>query len=130
MTKTTTNGKKSKTFKELYDYQIENQNILFRKKCYEGFKGHGTNAAPAEDISLFSFHIQQLMSEIGEVLSSDKRWKNIRNSEFDCKNKLEEIADCFMVLMNVAMFSGFEAKDVEDAIANKMQKVRQRFIDE
>ena len=74
-----------------------------------------------------SYHIQQLMSEIGEVLDADKRWKNFRNQKYDENAKLEEIADCFIVMMNIAMFSGFDGSQLIEAIEKKLHKVSERI---
>ena len=74
-----------------------------------------------------SYHVQQLMSEIGEVLDADKRWKNFRNQKYDENAKLEEIADCFIVLMNIAMFSGFDGNRLYDAIEKKINEVSERI---
>lgn len=74
-----------------------------------------------------SYHIQQLMSEIGEVLDADKRWKNFRNQKYDKDAKLEEIADCFIVLMNIAMFSEFSGFELAKAIDKKLNKVSERI---
>ncbi len=67
------------------------------------------------------------MSEIGEVLNADKRWKNFRNDKYDRKAKVEELADCFIVLMNVAMFSGVDAVELGDAIDEKLDVVSKRI---
>ena len=82
---------------------------------------------PCDDVSLSSYHIQQLMSEIGEVLECDKRWKNYRNDKFDKDAKLEELADCFIELLNIAMFSDFSAKELSQAIENKIEIVKGRI---
>ena len=112
------------TFEELYKMQIENQSLLIDNGKYDGIN---QLSLPADNVSLSSYHIQQLVSEIGEVLAADKRWKNIRNDKYDRNNKLEDIADCFIVLMNVAIFSGFNSDDMEKEIANKLQIVNARF---
>lgn len=106
MMKTQTNGKKTSkqctckcaqntTLEKLYNAQLLNQRLLFIKGAYDNFKQDATKAVPCDDISLSSYHIQQLMSEIGEVLECDKKWKNYRNDKFDKDAKLEELADCF-----------------------------------
>ena len=84
---------------------------------------------PVDDVGLASYHVQQLMSEIGEVLEADKRWKSHRNDKNDKDGKLEELADCFIVLMNMVMFSGFDGNDLEEAIEKKLKKVSDRFED-
>lgn len=82
---------------------------------------------PVDDVKLTSYHVQQLMSEIGEVLDADKRWKNFRNEKYDRGGKCEEIADCFIVLMNIAMFSGLTAEELENIIYKKMKVFRERI---
>lgn len=115
------------TLKALYNAQLLNQRLLFIKGAYDDIKSKETKDVPCDDIKLASYHVQQLMSEIGEVLESDKRWKNYRNDKYDREHKLEELADCFIVLMNIAMFSDFHAKELTDAILNKIMIVKGRI---
>ena len=118
----------NKSLKQLFDVQVKNQNELIRRGAYDRFTLPEKLAqkAPIDDVSLSSYHIQQLISEIGEVLEADKRWKSHRNDKYDKDNKLEEIADCFIVLMNVAMFSGFDGDDLTDMIEKKLDIVSKR----
>lgn len=81
---------------------------------------------PFDDVKISSYHIQQLISEIGEVLSADKRWKNFRNEKYDKENKLEEIADCFIVLMNISMFSGISYDMLLKKLNEKVEIVKER----
>lgn len=131
-------GKKSKPFYQrispegvpfcnLFWQQQENQMKMLQDGMYDNFKSEGTTAIPVDDVKLMSYHIQQLMSEVGEVLNADKRWKNFRNQEYDENHKLEEIADCFIVMMNIAMFSGFDGSEVVDAIERKLNEVSERI---
>lgn len=117
-------GKTSKefTFQELFEVQRSFQNLLLNKGVYERFKNEDTKAAPTDDINLVSYHIQQLISEIGEVLTADKRWKSHRNVEYDKQEKLKEIADCFIVLMNIALFSDFNGDEIVNAIMSKVKE--------
>lgn len=112
-----------RTFSGIYKKQIDFQNEVIKKAPYD----FAVNNLPEDNVKGFSFHMQQLMSEIGEVLSSDKRWKNYRNDKLDLENKKEEIADCFIVLMNVAIFSGLSAEELEKAIVDKIDKNEQRI---
>lgn len=104
-----------------------NQIKMLNDGKYDIFKSENTDMIPIDDVKLMSYHIQQLMSEIGEVLDADKRWKNFRNQKYDKDAKLEEIADCFIVLMNIAMFSGFDGIQLTDAIVNKLNEVSERI---
>jgi NTP pyrophosphatase (non-canonical NTP hydrolase) len=123
------------SFEEIYDTQMSNQEMMLRCNKYDSFsdecKGCGKyTKMPHDDVRLASYHIQQLMSEVGEVLDADKRWKNFRNEKYDRESKLEEIADCFIVLMNIAMFSGFSGHEVASAILKKIDVVCGRILKE
>ena len=107
-----------KTFEGIYKQQIEFQKAMIQKHPYE----FSVQNIPEDNPHVCSQQIQQLISEIGEVLSADKRWKNFRNEKLDFENKKEEIADCFIVLMNIAIYSGLSPKDLEASICNKMEK--------
>lgn len=115
------------TLQDLFERQKANQEIMLQNGMYDKFKNESTTLIPVDDVKLMSYHIQQLVSEIGEILNADKRWKNFRNERYDEKEKLEEIADCFIVLMNIAMFSGFDGIQLSDAILDKLNKVSDRI---
>lgn len=112
-------------FNDLYDRQVKIQSRMVDNGMYDGIDRD--LVIPQDIPSLTSYHVQQLVSEIGEVLEADKRWKNFRNDKYDRDAKLDEIADCFIVLMNIAMFSGFSAEEVAKAIYLKQLKVNQRI---
>lgn len=116
------------TFNAIFDYQMKNQSIMLSKGMYDNFIDFDVGL-PIDSPRLSSYHVQQLISEIGEVLDADKRWKNFRNDKYDKENKAEELADCFIVLMNICMYSGLGAKDVEKAITKKLNIVTDRIID-
>lgn len=121
--------------KELFEKQAANQEKLLANGSYNRLMefenaidcAKGRKSIPFDDTKLFSYHIQQLMSEIGEVLESDKRWKNFRNDKFDIEGKKLEIADCFIVLMNIAMFSGISGEELEEVINEKIEIVKERL---
>lgn len=119
-------NKDNLTLQDLFNKQKANQSKMLQVGMYNAFKSEGTYSIPVDDVKLMSYHIQQLMSEIGEVLDADKRWKNLRNRKYDENAKLEEIADCFIVMMNIAMFSGFDGNQLVDAIDKKLTKVSER----
>lgn len=116
-------------FTKLFKCQVLNQLDLIKKGCYKGIDDTlvSDQEVPCDKPRLVSYHIQQLISEIGEVLDADKRWKSFRNNKYDKNAKLEEIADCFIVLMNIAMFSGFSAEQILDAINTKLTIVKDRI---
>ena len=115
------------TLQDLFNKQMTNQSKMLQDGMYDMLKSESTRSIPVDDVKLMSYHIQQLVSEIGEVLDADKRWKNFRNQKYDENDKLEEIADCFIVMMNVAMFSGFDGNQLVDAIYNKLTKISERI---
>ena len=115
------------TLQQLFNTQLVTQDKLIHKGVYDRFKDEHTVTVPVDDVGLASYHVQQLVSEIGEVLGADKRWKSHRNDKYDKEEKLEEIADCFVVLMNVAMFSGFSGEDLASAIEEKLNVVSDRL---
>ena len=115
------------TLQDLFNRQMANQSKMLQDRMYDMFKSESTHSIPVDDVRLMSYHIQQLMSEIGEVLDADKRWKNFRNQKYDESAKLEEIADCFIVMMNIVMFSGFDGNQLVDAIDKKLTKVSERI---
>lgn len=114
----------SATIKDIYEMQAQNQMIMLSRGMYGKER---LNILPIDDVQLCSYHIQQLMSEVGEVLDADKRWKNFRNEKYDKEAKAEEIADCFIVLLNIAMFSGIDSKQLDDMVCNKIKKVEERI---
>ena len=123
------NGKMNNlvSFQNLFNRQKANQIRMLQVGMYDSFKSKSTKTAPVDDIKLMSYHVHQLMSEIGEVLDADKRWKNFRNQKYDENAKLEEIADCFIVMMNIVMFSGFDGNQLVDAIDKKLTKISERI---
>lgn len=126
----TTNGKMKSnnvTLQQLFNHQKENQQKMLDSGVYAEYRQRGTSCVPVDDVGLASYHIQHLISEIGEVLEADKRWKSHRNDKCDKHKKLDEIADCFIVLMNVAMFSGFNEDELADAIEKKLNIVSERL---
>jgi NTP pyrophosphatase (non-canonical NTP hydrolase) len=77
---------------------------------------------PSDQINLYQYHMLALLEEVGELLKSDKRWKTLRNSHYNKEEKLDEIADVFITLLNVAMYSDVDANQLAVAIQTKIQK--------
>lgn len=123
----------SKSFQELYELQRKNQQDMIKAGMYDDYVDFVTKSEkeiPFDHPKLASYHIQQLVSEIGEVLEADKRWKNIRNGKYNKQNKLDEISDCMIVLLNIAMFSGYTDEELFNAIESKIKVVSNRIQDE
>lgn len=122
----------SKSLEELFEVQGEIQREMHKQGMYTGFVSSelsdeiAMTGLPIDSPTLSSYHIQHLMSEIGEVLDADKRWKNFRNEKYDKAAKAEELADCFIVLMNICMYSDINAGELELAIMDKQNTVKDR----
>lgn len=108
--------------KNFYKDQILFQNEVIKRFGYKEL--NKDDKLPIDNVSVSSYHLLALAEEVGELIKSDKRWKNFRNTHFDKQNKLEEIADCFIVLMNVCIFSGISADEFEESI---MKKIKENF---
>lgn len=122
------NGKTNNlTLNDLFVQQMMNQDKMLQDGMYDDYKMNDTECVPVDDVRLASYHIQHLVSEIGEVLDADKRWKNFRNEKYDKNAKIEELADCYIVLMNVAMYSGINGREMTEAIKEKLDKVSKRI---
>lgn len=102
-------------FKESYDNQIHFQEQITGAKC------------PGDNLAQFSYHIQAMVEELGEVMKADKRWKTHRNHRYEPEEKLDEIADMFITAMNIAIHSGFTAETIEMAISNKINENYERL---
>lgn len=108
-------------FKDIYKEQIKFQDKV------KGTYDFEVNELPADIVQGFSYNVQHLVSEIGEVLEADKRWKSMRKSKFDRQAKIQEICDCFIVLMNIAIYSGIDPDELELELLYKMVVNRTRF---
>jgi len=120
-------GKNNLSLNDLFIQQMVNQDKMLHDGMYDEYKSEHTSTVPVDDVKLASYHVQHLISEVGEVLDADKRWKNFRNEKYDKDAKIEEIADCFIVLMNIAMYSGMDGRELTEAIKSKLDKVSERF---
>jgi len=108
-------------FKDIYKGQIEFQDLVKGSYDFE------VDKLPSDIVQGFSYNIQHLISEIGEVLEADKRWKSMRRSKYDKEAKIQEICDCFIVLMNVAIYSGIQPEELEHELISKMIINRKRL---
>ena len=122
----------SKSLEELFERQGEIQREMHKQGMYTGFVSTelsdeiAMTGLPIDSPTLSSYHVQHLISEIGEVLDADKRWKNFRNEKYDKAAKVDELADCFIVLMNICMYSDINAGELELAIMDKQNTVKDR----
>lgn len=73
-----------------------------------------------DDPEKFSQQIVQLVEELGELLQADKRWREYRGDKFNEVEKEKELADVFIVAMNLAIFSGVSYEKLVGAIKEKI----------
>lgn len=75
---------------------------------------------PRDIPELFANSLLLMVEEIGEVLKEDKRWKsNFRSGKYDEENKIEELTDIFIVMMNLLIFSGLSIKEFMKEVEKK-----------
>ena len=98
-----------------YDSQIAFQKEITGAQC------------PSDNLTQFSYHVQAMVEELGEVMKADKRWKTHRNERYVPEEKLDEIADVFITAMNIAIHSGFAAFEIEQAISKKIDENYKRL---
>ena len=111
------------SFVDLYYQQIKFQQEVIKNIGYNA----DVKQIPEDNIKIAKYHMLAMMEEVGELVKSDKRWKNYRNKHFDKENKLEELSDCFITLFNIAMFSGISAQELEDALVAKIERNKKRI---
>ena len=97
-------------FRKAYDSQVRFQEGITGLQC------------PGDNLHQFSYHVQAMVEELGEVMKADKRWKTHRNTRYEPEEKLDEIADVFITAMNMAIHSGFSAGAIEEAIEKKINE--------
>jgi hypothetical protein len=77
---------------------------------------------PIDSLANYSYHVQAMVEEFGELMKADKRWKTHRNTAYDPLNKLEEISDMFVTIINLALYSGFGYQEVGQAVLEKIEE--------
>lgn len=100
------------TLEMLFEIQKYFQNSILRKTC------------PEDNINEFSTQLVHMVSELGEVTQEDTRWKNNNRTkiydEESKERKLNELADVFIICVNLFLFSGFDSEEAYEAIKAKM----------
>lgn len=94
--------------------------VLFEKQAE--FQERVAGVYPGDSPAHFEYHIAAMVEELGEVLKADKRWKTHRNAAFIPAEKLDELADVFITVMNLCLWSGFDYDDLLDAVSKKIQQ--------
>lgn len=106
------------TFKELYDRQVEFQRSIVKDIDI-----------PTDSVEWFKYHMLAMMEEMGEVLTSDKRWKTHRH-RYDVVEKLDELADVFITLTNILIYSNVSPELIMQTVSEKIDKNIERVAEE
>lgn len=109
------NGK----FDDIYEAQIK-----FQERITE------LNNLPADEPAWYSYHMLALVEEMGEVLKTDKRWKTHRNTAHAPAEKLEEIVDMLITLINICIFSNIGSQELVQAANEKINENNRRLLGE
>jgi len=96
--------------------EIYNKQLNFQKKITKN------TSLPKDDIYWFSYHVQALIEEMGEVLRADKRWKSHRNQIFNSEEKMKELADVYITVLNLIIFSGISYEQFQDTVLEKIEE--------
>jgi len=83
---------------------------------------------PERDEKLLAEQFILMNEEIGELISADKSWRGEYKNYREHGIAKEELADCFIVLMNIAIYSGICIKELGPIIREKQEKNMSRFI--
>ena len=106
-----TNG----NFVEAYSNQIAFQEKVTGLTC------------PSDYPDQLEYQMCAMVEELGEVLKADKRWKTHRNTAYIHDEKVDEIADVFIVAMNVAIYSGMTAEELMESVNRKIAENFERL---
>ena len=110
----------------MIDFSINLESLFYKQTLFQ--KMLGVKDIPTDNPDMLAHHLLGLVTEIGEVAQADKRWKkNKRNDHYDREEKLKEIADCFIFLINICLYSNFGANEVLNAVHDKINENIARF---
>ena len=102
---------------ELFNYQVLFQHLITKEVNL-----------PKDSLKWYSYHIQAMIEEFGELMKADKRWKTHR-TDYDPENKLEELTDMYITFINLCIFSGVGPNKIHVAAKEKIMKNFKRFED-
>lgn len=103
-------------FFQLYKKQLEFQKLI------------GNTDIPRDDPDMMAHHLLGLVTEVGEVSQADKRWKkNKRNTHYDKLEKVMEISDVFIFLLNVLIYSDIPPEAILSSVEMKIQENTNRY---
>lgn len=113
----------TKEVDKLYEDQVKFQTMVLN--------GQGiTLELPADTSRWFEYHCLAMLEEMGEVLKADKRWKTHRNIRYDKDEKLDELADVYITLMNICIHSDVSMDQLLDAVSKKQLRNFRRLSED
>lgn len=93
---------------------------IYEKQIVYQEKLNGSEVFGKEDPQKFADSMLGMFVEGGEALHEDERWKvGIRNHKYDRDKKVEELADCFLFLLNALIFSEIGCNEFLRAVEKK-----------
>lgn len=107
--------------------KMESQKPLTLYERQKEFQSYIEKTEPKDDPKRFQYHVTALQEEVGELLKADKRWKTHRNEAFDPDEKLSEMADVFITVMNLSLWSGYSHEVLMDAVSKKINENNERI---
>ena len=99
-----------KQLQSIYSNQVLFQECLMN----DGLK------LPRDNAEEYQRSVTLIVEELGELLKTDKRWKSIRKDTYDREEKLNEYADVFICVLNLAIHSGFKLDEITDSVCKKI----------
>lgn len=105
----------NETMENIFKKQIELQKIAFNKEL------------PNHEPELISYFALGLVGEVGEVLQADKTWKPFNKGIRDEWLTLEELADCWLFLINLTLAEGYDCREIKEMILDKQAIVFERI---
>lgn len=104
-------------------------NSLFEdQKIFQQLLGFNV---PTDDPEMLAHHAIGLITELGEVMQADKRWKkNKRNDHYDKQEKIDEIADVLIFLINLCLYSNIRSDQLFKATEKKIRLNKLRYLKE
>ena len=104
-----------------------NKQVTFQRMIVENVEEEKC-AIPCDSVYWFKYHMLAMMEELGEVLTSDKRWKTHRK-KYNKDDKLDELADVLITFLNLLIYSGVSVDEMIEAVMGKIDKNTQRVIE-
>lgn len=108
-----------KNLKDIFEAQKERQLVIT-----------GDNT-PVDDPLQMMLHCSCLVTEIGELMQEDKRWKmyigDTERYDFNYNKKLEEFVDVLNYFVNMCLFSDVDFEELISAYNEKHRKLLEKY---